>query len=367
MHRVVQEVILDRMSGDQRDKRTQRVRTFVENRTIQAHDNQQSYTGVSEVDAVVLFVQSNARTLDRLIGRTAMGVVPRLQELGRLRSAVEMASLSEQILRPQADSDRGNAAWQRDLSISLNQLGNLAVSQGNLPEAQRLFGEALRIAQRLAESDRGNSAWQRDLVVSHHQLAMLARKQNDEPVFVAELQACFEILDRMRKQNLHFDPSMEQVYQQLSNILKNDWPRSHRAGRLFSDPPRPFPMSTFYHWFRSLTDRWIWGAIILVVANNTTGVYGYTKADPCASWSTICYQSLQLFSMGGPTDATHDTYRLTMARWLRAFAWFFTILTVLFGVFRQPVIRFQECVLVRNNVIIMEVDGRDNPALLIQL
>lgn len=56
-----------------------------------------------------------------------------------------------------------------------------------------------------------------------------------------------------------------------------------------------------------------------------------------------------------------------MARWLRAFAWFFTILTVLFGVFRQPVIRFQECVLVRNNVIIMEVDGRDNPALLIQL
>ena len=38
-----------------------------------------------------------------------------------------------------------------------------ATAQGNLPEAQRLFGEALRIRQRLAESDPANAAWQRDL------------------------------------------------------------------------------------------------------------------------------------------------------------------------------------------------------------
>ena len=38
-----------------------------------------------------------------------------------------------------------------------------ATAQGNLPEAQRLFGESLRIRQRLAESDPANAAWQRDL------------------------------------------------------------------------------------------------------------------------------------------------------------------------------------------------------------
>ena len=55
--------------------------------------------------------------------------------------------------------------------MSFNKLGDLATAQGNLPEAQRLFGESLRIAQRLAESDPANAAWQRDLWVSYWRVA----------------------------------------------------------------------------------------------------------------------------------------------------------------------------------------------------
>ena len=121
-----------------------------------------------------------------------------------------------------AESDPGNAEWQRDLSVSLEKLGDLAVAQGNLPEAQRLFADSLRIAnawpsptpatprgnatcpcrsnklgdlavaqgnlpeaqrlfadscsiaQRLAESDPGNAEWQRDLSVSLEKLGDLA-------------------------------------------------------------------------------------------------------------------------------------------------------------------------------------------------
>ncbi|MBC8117908.1 MAG: ATP-binding protein, partial [Candidatus Saccharimonas sp.] len=80
-----------------------------------------------------------------------------------------------------AESDPANAEWQRDLVVSFGMLGVLAVSQGILPEAQRLFGESLRIAQRLAESDPTNAAWQRDLSLSFEKLGDLATAQGNLP------------------------------------------------------------------------------------------------------------------------------------------------------------------------------------------
>jgi hypothetical protein len=50
-------------------------------------------------------------------------------------------------------------------------VGNLPTAHWNLPEAQRLFGEALRIAQRVTESDPANAKWQRDLWVSYWKMA----------------------------------------------------------------------------------------------------------------------------------------------------------------------------------------------------
>jgi hypothetical protein len=44
---------------------------------------------------------------------------------GEARSAVERL----------AGSDAGNADWQRDLSVSNDRVGDVLVSQGNLPEA----------------------------------------------------------------------------------------------------------------------------------------------------------------------------------------------------------------------------------------
>jgi hypothetical protein len=106
-----------------------------------------------------------------------------------------------------------------DLSVSFNKLGDLATAQGNLREAQRLFGEDLRIAQRLAESDPANAAWQRDLVVSHHKLAMFARQSGDEEGFMNELRECYVILHRMKQLQQHLDPPVEQLYQQLANAF----------------------------------------------------------------------------------------------------------------------------------------------------
>ncbi|MEY2880659.1 MAG: hypothetical protein RLZZ15_3039 [Verrucomicrobiota bacterium] len=82
--------------------------------------------------------------------------------VGALRSFTAGKNIAERL----AVSDSTNAEWQRDLSISLNKLGNLAVAQGDFPGALLSFTESKAIRERLAISDPANAVWQRDLFVS---------------------------------------------------------------------------------------------------------------------------------------------------------------------------------------------------------
>ena len=50
-------------------------------------------------------------------------------------------------------------------------MGDIALAQGSLPSARRLYETAGTIAERLANSDPGNAGWQRDLWVSYWRLA----------------------------------------------------------------------------------------------------------------------------------------------------------------------------------------------------
>lgn len=80
-----------------------------------------------------------------------------------------------------AASDATNAEWQRELSVSLNYLGNVAEAQGNLDEAKRHYTGYKAIAERLAASDPANAAWQRDLWMSNGKLGDLERAQGNFP------------------------------------------------------------------------------------------------------------------------------------------------------------------------------------------
>ena len=96
---------------------------------------------------------------------------------GALRRFTDCLAIRERL----AASDPANAEWQRDLSVSHAKLGDLAVAQGDLPGALRRFTDGLAIAERLAASDPANAAWQRDLSVSHNKLGDLAVAQGDLP------------------------------------------------------------------------------------------------------------------------------------------------------------------------------------------
>ena len=78
-----------------------------------------------------------------------------------------------------AAADPTNTEWQRDLSVSHNKLGDLAVAAGDLAAAQQHYQAALTIRERLAAADPTNTEWQRDLSVSHEQLGDLAVAAGD--------------------------------------------------------------------------------------------------------------------------------------------------------------------------------------------
>ena len=61
---------------------------------------------------------------------------------GDLPAATRHFTAGLKIRERLAASDPANAAWQRDLSVSLNKLGDLAVAQGDLPAAARHFTAA---------------------------------------------------------------------------------------------------------------------------------------------------------------------------------------------------------------------------------
>ena len=70
------------------------------------------------------------------------------------------------IRRKLAAADPGNAGWQRDVSVSLSKVGDVRLAAGDRAGALAAYEEGLAIMRKLAAADPGNAGWQRDLSVS---------------------------------------------------------------------------------------------------------------------------------------------------------------------------------------------------------
>jgi tetratricopeptide (TPR) repeat protein len=96
---------------------------------------------------------------------------------GDLPGALAAYTASTAIAERLAARDPANSDWQRDLSVSHNRIGDVKVSQGDLPGALAAYTEDMAIAERLAARDPDNSDWQRDLIVSRAKVARVAPEQ----------------------------------------------------------------------------------------------------------------------------------------------------------------------------------------------
>jgi tetratricopeptide (TPR) repeat protein len=91
------------------------------------------------------------------------------------------------------EADPGNAGWQRDLSVSQNNIGDVLVAQGKLAPALDSYRTSLAIAERLAQADPGNAGWQRDLMVANMKLAEIIGEAGESAVARAHYQAALKI------------------------------------------------------------------------------------------------------------------------------------------------------------------------------
>jgi hypothetical protein len=113
-------------------------------------------------------------------------------ELGPARTTYEQgASIAE--------SDPGNAGWQRDLSVSYNKVGDVLVEQGNLPEALNAYRDSLAIRERLAKSDPGNAGWQRDLYAALWFVADAEIRSGEQADALEKLLRAKEIMEGLAK------------------------------------------------------------------------------------------------------------------------------------------------------------------------
>jgi tetratricopeptide (TPR) repeat protein len=135
---------------------------------------------------------------DLSVSHNKMGDVLRAQ--GNLPAALESYRASHDIFERLAAADPGNAGWQRDLSVSHNKMGDVLWAQGNLPAALESYRASLAIRERLAAADPGNAGWQRDLAFSHWQLA----QHGNQPGF--HWQKVVGILRELEKQG-HLAPA----------------------------------------------------------------------------------------------------------------------------------------------------------------
>src|SRR5256714_4005825 len=82
---------------------------------------------------------------------------------GALKSYRDSLAIHEKL----AEQDRGNAGWQRDLSVSYNKVGDVQSEQGDLAGALKSSRDSLAIFEKLAKRDPSNAGWQADLAFSY--------------------------------------------------------------------------------------------------------------------------------------------------------------------------------------------------------
>lgn len=134
---------------------------------------------------------------------------------GELPLAHACFTESLRFYRNLVSSDLANKAWQRDLSVTLNRLGDLALKQSNVDGALRYFTEGKTIRERLFANDPDNPAWHRALAASFSKLGGLAKVQGD----LAGAEGCFTESKTIRERLVASDPSNAAWQRDLSTAF----------------------------------------------------------------------------------------------------------------------------------------------------
>jgi tetratricopeptide (TPR) repeat protein len=152
-----------------------------------------------EIFQALLAQQPDSRSFqdDLSVSYDDMGNVAVKQ--GHLPEALASYQAGLAIRERLAKSDPGNAKWQRGLSVSYDKIANVQMAQGYLPEALSSHQAGLAIDERLTKSDPGNAEWQHDLSISYDSIATVQMRRGHLPEALASAQAGLAIRERLAK------------------------------------------------------------------------------------------------------------------------------------------------------------------------
>jgi len=141
---------------------------------------------------------------------------------GNLAEALTSYHASLAIAERLAKADPGNAGCQRDLSVSYNNVGNVLLAQGNLAEALTSFQASLAIRERLAQVDPGNAGWQHDLSVSYERVGDVQVAQSNLAEGLTSRRASLVINERLAKadpSNARWQRGLAESYIKVGEVL----------------------------------------------------------------------------------------------------------------------------------------------------
>ena len=96
--------------------------------------------------------------------------------------------------------DPGALAWQRELSVSHDKVGDVRSAQSDLGRAAQAFALCADTRERLSAEDPGNVTWQRDLSVAHVKLGEARSAQGDLDAALQSFEAVLDICERLAAQ-----------------------------------------------------------------------------------------------------------------------------------------------------------------------
>ena len=102
-----------------------------------------------------------------------------LQAQGQGADALQAYRDSLTIAQKLAAQDPSNTTWQRDLSVSFNNVGDVLQAQGQGADALQAYRDSLTIRQKLAAQDPSNTTWQRDLSLSFNNVGDVLQAQGE--------------------------------------------------------------------------------------------------------------------------------------------------------------------------------------------
>ncbi len=147
---------------------------------------------------------------DLSVSQDNIGQVLRAQ--GDLAGAEQAYRAALAVRERLAKADPSNAQWQRDLSVSQNNIGEVLSAQGDLARAEQAYRAALAVAERLATADPSNAQWQRDLSVSKNNIGRVLSAQGDLAGAEQAYRVGLAVVERLWKA----DPSNAQWQRDLS-------------------------------------------------------------------------------------------------------------------------------------------------------